>query len=199
MSDILDDEKGGFGQESGSAFLFRRSQGTGDSWIEVAKLTASDGGRPEGDRFGASMSISGTTALIGAPGGGDGRAYACDLEALRTDAGACRRAIPVLNDLVTVSNLSTSCCDDSAFLITATFLNAAGIPIVDPFFEVFYLTGGNLVENADGGPGGIGSVVTPPARQLLPGESVTVTFRIRLVTRDPFQFLVRLRGDLLEQ
>ena len=45
----------------GSAYVFRRE---GTSWIEEAKLTASDGAA--GDLFGASVSLSGDHALIGA-------------------------------------------------------------------------------------------------------------------------------------
>jgi hypothetical protein len=66
---------------------------------------------------------------------------------------------------------------------------------------VFHLTGGNLVENADGGPGGVGATLTPslPDRLLLPGESMTMTFRIHLTTRNPFQFLVRVRGEPIDE
>ena len=46
---------------SGSAYVFRR---IGTSWIEEAKLTASDG--TGGDLFGSSVSINGDVALIGA-------------------------------------------------------------------------------------------------------------------------------------
>jgi cysteine-rich repeat protein len=46
---------------SGSAYVFRRD----GSWVQEAKLTASDGGR--GDSFGSVVSISGDTAIVGAP------------------------------------------------------------------------------------------------------------------------------------
>lgn len=46
---------------SGSAYLFRR---TGNSWTEQAKLNASDA--TDGDCFGASVSIAGDHALVGA-------------------------------------------------------------------------------------------------------------------------------------
>ena len=52
------------GSDSGSAYIFTRS---GNSWIQQAKLTASDAA--SGDQFGLSVSISGDTAIIGAHGG----------------------------------------------------------------------------------------------------------------------------------
>jgi hypothetical protein len=33
----------------------------------------------------------------------------------------------------------------------------------------------------------------------LPGESMTMTFRIHLTTRNPFQFLVRVRGEPIDE
>ena len=163
----------------------------------------SDGGRPEGDKFGISVSISGTTGLIGAPTGGgpDGRAYVCDLAVLSSDEGACRRAIPLVDEQMTLSEVSTSCCDGSTFTITAVFANTGPVSISELFFEVFHLTGGNLVENADEGPGGVGATLTPgsPDRLLLPGESMTMTFRIHLATMNPFQFLVRVRGEPMDE
>ncbi len=58
-----DDDNGG---SSGSAYVF---EDTGTGWIQVAKLTADDG--EVADRFGGSVSISGTTAIIGASGDDD--------------------------------------------------------------------------------------------------------------------------------
>ncbi len=54
----LDDDGG---RDSGSAYVFRRS---GTSWVQEAKLTASDAAA--GDYFGWSVSVSGDTAVIGA-------------------------------------------------------------------------------------------------------------------------------------
>ncbi|MBN2293997.1 MAG: hypothetical protein JXM70_16340 [Pirellulales bacterium] len=53
-----DDDNGG---DSGSAYIF---EDTGTGWVQVAKLTADDGAT--GDSFGYSVSIHGTTAIIGA-------------------------------------------------------------------------------------------------------------------------------------
>lgn len=47
---------------SGSAYIYERQED--GSWLEVAKLTASDG--DEGDSFGRSVSLTDTLALIGA-------------------------------------------------------------------------------------------------------------------------------------
>ena len=55
----LDDDNG---SDSGSAYIFEQQQD--GSWLETAKLTASDGAGT--DYFGSSVAISGTTALVGA-------------------------------------------------------------------------------------------------------------------------------------
>ncbi|MEZ4699160.1 MAG: T9SS type A sorting domain-containing protein [Rhodothermales bacterium] len=52
----------GFGGNPGAAYLFERK---GRAWIQVAKLTASDG--EARDKFGHSVALSGAHALIGAP------------------------------------------------------------------------------------------------------------------------------------
>jgi hypothetical protein len=53
------------GSRSGSAYVFYRDQGGADNWGQVAKLTASDAAA--GDEFGYVVSISGDTAIVGAP------------------------------------------------------------------------------------------------------------------------------------
>jgi hypothetical protein len=55
----LDDNDGGV--DAGSAYIFVES---GNSWIEYAKLTASDGAAD--DRFGVKVAISGDTVVVGA-------------------------------------------------------------------------------------------------------------------------------------
>ena len=69
---LLDDDNG---TNSGSAYVFKR---TGTSWVEEAKLLASDGAT--NDQFGFSVSISGDYAVVGATddddnGSGSGSAY----------------------------------------------------------------------------------------------------------------------------
>ncbi len=56
-----DDDKG---DGSGSAYIFSRNEGGTDNWGEEKKLTAYDGA--VGDNFGESVSISGSTAIVGA-------------------------------------------------------------------------------------------------------------------------------------
>jgi hypothetical protein len=58
IGSYLDDDNGA---DSGSAYVFQYNVTNG--WIEVAKLTASDGAA--GDQFGRSVSVSGNTAVIG--------------------------------------------------------------------------------------------------------------------------------------
>jgi len=56
---------------SGVAYVFTE---TGSTWSQAAELEGTD--TAAGDNFGASVSISGTTAIVGAPGhGGAGTAY----------------------------------------------------------------------------------------------------------------------------
>jgi hypothetical protein len=50
------------GQDSGSAYVFYQN---GVSWVEEAKLFAKEGSK--GDRFGASVALSGNVAVVGAP------------------------------------------------------------------------------------------------------------------------------------
>ena len=59
------------GSGSGSAYVF---QNDGSGWTQTAKLVASDGAA--GDLFGASVSISGNTAIVGAFGDDDNGADA---------------------------------------------------------------------------------------------------------------------------
>ncbi|MHC4588306.1 MAG: FG-GAP repeat protein, partial [Planctomycetota bacterium] len=59
----LDDDNG---LQSGSAYVYRWN---GSSWVEEAKLLASDGAM--GDQFGYSVAVSGDVALVGADGDDD--------------------------------------------------------------------------------------------------------------------------------
>lgn len=57
------------GSDAGAAYIFERNQGGADNWGQIAKLTASDGAAE--DYFGLGVSISGDTAVVGAPGDDD--------------------------------------------------------------------------------------------------------------------------------
>ena len=68
------------GTDSGSAYLFQKQ---GASWVQVTKLTASDGAA--GDQFGYSCTLDGTTAVITAlydddKGADSGSAYVFELQ-----------------------------------------------------------------------------------------------------------------------
>jgi len=59
------------GNNSGSAYIFKRDE---DTWVEQAKLLASDGAAS--DKFGCSVSLSGDYAIVGAyDSGSSGSAY----------------------------------------------------------------------------------------------------------------------------
>ncbi len=61
-----------FGPDSGSAYIFHQN---GNSWTEQWKITAGDG--RAGDLFGCSVSLSGSSAIVGAEGhdGGQGSGW----------------------------------------------------------------------------------------------------------------------------
>jgi hypothetical protein len=58
-----DDDRG---SNSGGAYVFVRDRGGPEAWGQVAKLRAPGGAA--GDGFGSSVSLSGDTAVVGAPG-----------------------------------------------------------------------------------------------------------------------------------
>lgn len=72
-------QKSPAGQSQGSAYILFRNQNGGDKWGQVAELSAP--GLNAGDNFGASVSISGGIAAVGAPlhdaasGGNEGTVY----------------------------------------------------------------------------------------------------------------------------
>lgn len=82
--------------------------------------------------------------------------------------------------------------------ITATFTNTTGYTLVHPYFTVSTLTNGDMLLNADNGPGGVGARLTPSSAalggdgQVSPGESVTQEFRIGLASRTAFTFTVNV-------
>jgi len=63
---IFDDDNGG---NSGSVYVYERPPGGWVDMIQTAKLTANDGDM--WDQFGTSVSVSGTTIVVGAIGDGD--------------------------------------------------------------------------------------------------------------------------------
>jgi hypothetical protein len=82
--------------------------------------------------------------------------------------------------------------------IRATFKNTSSTPIDVPFFVVTELSEGNVLLNADGGPGGVGARLTPDVgadKLLEPGESFTTEFIVGLQGRHRFRFFVDLWGQ----
>lgn len=71
------------GLDSGSAYVFRFN---GSSWVEEAKLTASDGAA--GDLFGNAVSLSGDVALIGANYDDDNGAFSGSAYLFRFDGNS---------------------------------------------------------------------------------------------------------------
>jgi hypothetical protein len=109
----------------------------------------------------------------------------------------------VVNNLVSLSPLVISFNPTpvpngpaGTFTITATFTNTSSTSILNPLFQVVELSGGNLLLNADGGPGGVGARLTPNVSDgvLSPSESFTVDFLIGLQARERFTFFVNLLG-----
>jgi hypothetical protein len=201
--------------------VLARNQGGPDAWGRVAVL---------GDvlvrppytyamQLGTGLSISGDTALIGAPGPPDGSGGdqvfvlvsdvdgdglrdgvdPCLRDPLNNVAGGCQRAsgqYPDLGDLIVQETLTTD-TRGKRFIITTTFTNTSESAVKNPFFEVTELTGQNVLVNGDAGRGGIGSTLSPDVGDgtLSPGESMAVEFIIRLRRRDPFEFRVVFRGE----
>ena len=98
--------------------------------------------------------------------------------------GGCTRnsaAYLVLDDVITLGDVTTETVGDELH-VTATFTNTSDTAIGNPFFEVVELTGGNVLMNADAGPGGTGATLSPDVGDgiLSPGEPTTVAFVIGL-------------------
>jgi hypothetical protein len=191
------------GYNAGAAYIFERDNS--GMWSEVDKLQASD--KDARDVFGSSVSVSGNRAIVGALGedtGGfnAGAAYIFEAEE------------PVLiNDSLNLDSVEAftdpeSSCEGASFgtlLYRFTFTNTTSAALSDVFFEVVILTGGNVLCNADGGPGGVGSTLSVPPvnlgedRVLSPGESFTVEFEIGLASSASFDFFVDVYGAVVIQ
>ena len=109
----------------------------------------------------------------------------------------------VVSDLLrltasTVTRSSTPVPGGPAGTLTvrATFKNSSSTRIALPYFVVTLLSEGNLLLNADGGPGGTGAILTPSVGGFLePGDSFTTDFVVGLQSRTGFTFLVDLWGQ----
>ncbi|TVM00363.1 MAG: hypothetical protein CV087_14655 [Candidatus Brocadia sp. WS118] len=90
------------------------------------------------------------------------------------------------------------------FSFDARLENKSNSSLTGLVVEVTKLTNGNVLQNADEGPGGVGSRLTVPVREddysdgvLGPGEFVDVHFIICLKDNKPFTFLVNVLGSVI--
>jgi hypothetical protein len=137
---------------------------------------------------------------------GNPRVGICDIGAVEFQG-----AIVLVNDLVAFDPLRptfrftpdpTGCPEGFVgnFRFEARLLNTSDRLLSDLFVEVTTLTNGNLLQNADGSPGGVGARLTVPDEDgftdgvLSPQESVDVPFIICLQERRLFQFVVDVLG-----
>ncbi|MBV7328603.1 hypothetical protein KFU94_10140 [Chloroflexi bacterium TSY] len=125
----------------------------------------------------------------------------------------------LINDLLDLEAVSTTYnpapspnAPSGVFTFTTTFRNNSEQMLSMIQFEVTKLTKGNLLLNADGGPGGVGSTLTvssvtasmistmPSSHSdgiLAPNESFTVNFEIGLKRRVRFKLFVDIYGVLV--
>jgi hypothetical protein len=88
------------------------------------------------------------------------------------------------------------------FSFDAMLTNISGSSLSSLVAQVAALTGDNLLQNADGGPGGVGARLIVPKSDdfsegvLSPGEFVDVPFVICLRQRQPFEFFVDVLGTV---
>jgi predicted outer membrane repeat protein len=123
----------------------------------------------------------------------------------RCDMGAYEAEL--VNDKISLAS-TTTCYNPTSvpnapagvYTISATFSNVSSSTLRDLFFQVVTLTGGNVVLNAEGGPGGEGAAVAVPPESLgadgtlEPGESFVVHFEIGLASLQSFSFYVDAYG-----
>jgi hypothetical protein len=119
---------------------------------------------------------------------------------------------PVFNDFVTFEPVDstfhftpdpTGCPEGfvGTFSFEASLVNISERTLSDLIVEVTALTGGNLLYNADGGPGGVGARLTVPRQDgftdslLTPDEFVDVLFIICLTAQQPFRLVVDVFGE----
>jgi uncharacterized delta-60 repeat protein len=119
---------------------------------------------------------------------------------------------PVFNDFVTFEPLPTTFlftpdptgCPAGfvgTFRFEARLTNSSDRTLSALVVEVIALTGGNLLQNADGGPKGVGAQLTVPQQEgftdgvLSPDEFVDVPFIICLTAQEPFRLVVDVLGE----
>jgi hypothetical protein len=202
----------GLGVEGTGVHILSRNQGGQNAWGRVALLRPAPSPPQRVTLGGAAVAVSGDTVAIGGSsehvvtilvsdtdrdGVRDG-ADACPRDPQNNVAGRCARSgseYLVLDELVTQEAVSVE-SSGQPFIVNAAFVNRSDKRIRNPFFEIVELTGGNVLENADGGPAGNGGTLSPNVGDgvLSPGESMTVRFVIRLESREAFSFFVSVKG-----
>jgi hypothetical protein len=80
------------------------------------------------------------------------------------------------------------------YTITATFTNISANDLTNLYFNVATLTNGNLLLNADGGPAGVGAILTAPGYVVHLGDSFQVIFLVGLQARMNFTLYVDAYG-----
>jgi hypothetical protein len=118
----------------------------------------------------------------------------------------------VVNDLVTFNPIPSTftftpdpsgCPPDfvGIFRFETRLTNIGEPHLSDLVVAVTTLTDGNLLQNADGSPGGIGARLTVPRQEgftdgrLTPDEFVEVPFLICVTEQQPFRFVVDVLGE----
>jgi hypothetical protein len=97
---------------------------------------------------------------------------------------------------------ATTDCGAGTFSFKARLTNTGSHSFSHLAVKVTALTNGDLLQNADGGPGGVGALLTVPATGayadgvMAPGESVDVSFVICLRTEGAFTFFVDVLGNV---
>jgi hypothetical protein len=87
------------------------------------------------------------------------------------------------------------------FSFEARLANISGRALSDLVIDVTALTEGNLLQNADGGPGGVGARLTVPRQDgfaegiLTPDEFVDVPLITCVTAQQPFQLVVDVLGE----
>ena len=136
----------------------------------------------------------------------------CDIGAFQFDAlppvvNALVTFVPLTSTYQTTSN-TTGCPGGfvGKFSFTARLMDKSTSPsLADLRVQVHTLTNGNLLQNPDGGPGGVGATVTVPQADgfadgiLRPEDAVDVPFVVCLQQRSPFRFLVDVLGVVSDE
>ncbi|WP_019990050.1 FG-GAP repeat protein [Rudanella lutea] len=129
----------------GSAYIFMRS---GDSWIQQAKLTASDGAAS--DNFGYSVSISGSYAMIGARGDDigsnvdQGSAYVF----MRSNTSWNQQAKLLAGDGTANDFFGTSVAISNAYMLAGASNGGGPSSATQGAAYVFFRSGSTYVEQA---------------------------------------------------